>query len=61
MPPLWLVRMARWVRNPPGPRKLGLVLAVVAICLAIYAVERGIGWPDALSGDRLRAPLRIGQ
>lgn len=59
MSPLWLVRMARWVRNPPGPRKVTLVLAVVAICLLIYAVERWIGWPEALTGDRLRAPLRL--
>ena len=35
-----------------------LVLIVLALCLALYAVERWIGWPEALSPDRLRHPLR---
>lgn len=49
----WLFRMSLWARNPPSPRKVKLVLAVVALCLAIYAVERWIGWPEVLTADRL--------
>lgn len=45
----WLLRMRRWVQHPPSAARVKLVLAVVAICLALYAIERWIGWPDALS------------
>ncbi|MEB3420313.1 hypothetical protein ACFSDD_10420 [Salipiger marinus] len=50
--------MARWVRHPPSAGRVRLVLIVLALCLALYAVERWIGWPEALSPDRLRLPLR---
>ncbi|MDU8911529.1 hypothetical protein [Aestuariicoccus sp. MJ-SS9] len=56
---LQLLRMSRWARHPPSPRKVKLVLAIVAACLALYAVERWIGWPEALSVDGTRAPLRV--
>ncbi|HBT00155.1 MAG TPA: hypothetical protein DEB47_09900 [Citreicella sp.] len=58
MPLHWLLRMARWVRHPPSAGRVRLVLIVLALCLALYAVERWIGWPEALSPDRLRHPLR---
>ncbi|MDF1718430.1 MAG: hypothetical protein P1U75_17425 [Antarcticimicrobium sp.] len=54
----WLLRMRRWVQHPPSWGRVKLVLAVVAICLALYAIERWIGWPDALNlqpgGPRMR-------
>lgn len=50
---IWFVRMARWVRNPPSWGLVKLVLAVVALCLALYAVDRIWGWPDALTPDRV--------
>jgi len=54
----WLLRMRRWVQHPPSRGRVKLVLAVVAICLALYAIERWIGWPDALyvepGGPRMR-------
>ncbi|MGR3481536.1 hypothetical protein [Salipiger marinus] len=50
--------MARWVRHPPSAGRVRLVLIVLALCLALYAVERWISWPEALSPDRLRLPLR---
>ena len=49
----WLVRMARWARNPPSPRQVMLVFGVIAVCLALYAVERWVGWPEALTAERL--------
>ena len=58
MPLHWLLRMARWVRHPPSAGRVRLVLIVLALCLALYAVERWIGWPEALSPARLRLPLR---
>lgn len=51
----WLMRMARWVRHPPSPQRVKLVLAVVALCFVLYGVELFFGWPDALSVERIRA------
>lgn len=59
MNPLWFLRMSRWARNPPSARKVKLVIAVLLLCLALYAIERWIGWPDALSPERLRIPNRV--
>lgn len=58
MNPIWFLRMTRWARNPPSWQKVMLVLAVIGVCLALYAVERWIGWPEWLSADRLRVPMR---
>ena len=49
MSPHWLMRMKRWVQHPPSPARVALVLAVVALCLALVAVERWVGWPEALT------------
>jgi hypothetical protein len=54
--PHWLMRMALWARRPPGWRRVRFVLAIVALCLLLVALERVFGWPDALSPDR--APQR---
>jgi hypothetical protein len=54
MNPAWFVRMARWVRHPPSPGRVKLVLGVVVVCLALVAVEQFVGWPDALTVDRVR-------
>jgi hypothetical protein len=45
MNPNWLLRMAQWARNPPSPQRVKLVLAVIGLCLVLFAIERGIGWP----------------
>ncbi|WP_417526110.1 hypothetical protein [Marinovum sp.] len=50
----WFLRMARWARNPPSARQVKLVLAVIAACIALWAVERYVGWPEALTAERLR-------
>lgn len=49
MNPNWLMRMSQWVRNPPSPRRVKLVLAVVAVCFALWGIELIWGWPDALT------------
>ena len=51
---IWFLRMARWARNPPSTQQVVLVIAVIALCLGLYAVERWIGWPDALTVEKLR-------
>ncbi|RMD94092.1 MAG: hypothetical protein D6811_03570 [Alphaproteobacteria bacterium] len=46
-----LLRMAIWARRPPSEARVKLVLAVIAICLALFAVERIFGWPDWLTPE----------
>ncbi|WP_102107172.1 hypothetical protein [Oceaniglobus roseus] len=54
----WLLRAAQWARHPPSPRRVKLVLAVIAICLILLAIEHFVGWPEALSLDPARrAPV----
>jgi len=48
----WLLRMTRWAQNPPSAGRVKFVLAIIAVCAALYAVERYYGWPDALTPDR---------
>ncbi len=53
----WLIRASRWARHPPSPRMVALVLAIIAVCALLYAVERLWGWPDWLTvNPRLRVP-----
>ena len=55
----WLLRAYRWVRNPPSPRTVKQILALIAVLLTLAAVEQFFGWPEALtpSGDpRGRVP-----
>lgn len=54
----WLLRAKRWAQHPPSPRRVMLVLAVVAVCLALAGIERFWGWPDWLTVEALRRPLR---
>jgi hypothetical protein len=54
MGPIWFLRMVQLARNPPSPARVKLVVGVIAACLALVVVERLIGWPDALTVERLR-------
>ncbi|AHM05176.1 hypothetical protein roselon_02882 [Roseibacterium elongatum DSM 19469] len=54
MPFDWLLRAVGWVRNPPSAKMVKLVLAVIAVALALGAVERFLGWPDWLTVDNIR-------
>jgi len=45
----WLLRMVRWVRRPPSPTQVKLVMGVIALCLALVAIEHFVGWPDWLT------------
>ncbi|KMK66951.1 hypothetical protein [Puniceibacterium sp. IMCC21224] len=59
MNPLHLLRMTRWVRHPPSPRTVVLVMSVVAICVGLFVVERWIGWPEALTVTPHRGAVRV--
>jgi hypothetical protein len=48
----WLLRAARWARNPPSAARVKFVLAIIVVCIGLYAVERLVGWPEALTPDK---------
>ncbi|WP_323782044.1 hypothetical protein [Thalassovita sp.] len=56
----WLFRMSKWAHRPPSERRVKLVLAVIALCLLIFAIERWIGWPGwmTIEAGTGRFPLR---
>ena len=45
-------RMAKWAKNPPSERQVKIFLVVLAVCLALWGVERLFGFPEALVPDR---------
>ncbi|SFP59924.1 hypothetical protein [Tranquillimonas alkanivorans] len=56
----WLLRASRWARNPPSAKRVKLVVGVIAVCVALFAIERLVGWPDWLTvnGPSRGVPLR---
>lgn len=59
MNPRHFFRMARWAQNPPSMRRVLLVLAVVVLCLGLFAIERVFGWPEALTPNFAGGRVRI--
>lgn len=54
-----LPRLVIWIRRPPSPRRMLLIAVVVAAALAIAGIEKYVGWPDALTVERLpRNPVQ---
>ena len=51
---VWLIRAVQWVRNPPSDRRVALVAGLIALALAIVALEWLGWWPDALTLDHGR-------
>lgn len=49
MNPIWLIRMARWARNPPPMARVKLVVGVVILCFVVFGIEYFWGWPDWLT------------
>ena len=54
MNPIWLMRMKRLIQNPPSPRRIKFMFAIFAICMILVGIEQFIGWPEALTPNRLR-------
>lgn len=48
------MRMAIWVRRPPSLKRVLLVVGAIGLCVVIFAIERWIGWPEALSLEPVR-------
>ncbi|GGD32179.1 hypothetical protein [Sinisalibacter lacisalsi] len=49
--PQQFLRMSRWARRPPSEKRVKLVLAVIAIALAIWGLERVFGSPEWMRID----------
>ncbi len=45
----WLLRMSRWARHPPSKRQVQIMLAILAVFLVLFGIERIWGWPDWLT------------
>lgn len=58
MPLHWLLRMRRWIDNPPSLRKVILIASVVGLCLGLAAWEWLFGWPEALTLSRTPRSFR---
>ena len=57
MNPIWLLRMARWARQPPSLQRVIIVAVVVVLCLGVAGAEWLWGWPDWLTvNGRMRLP-----
>lgn len=54
MSPIWLLRMAKWARHPPGKRRVAIVLTVLILCLALAGLEAFGLWPDWASAKKLK-------
>ena len=39
----WLLRMARWSRNPPSKERIIFMLVIAGISLALFAYEKTFG------------------
>jgi uncharacterized membrane protein YdcZ (DUF606 family) len=50
----WLLRMALWVRNPPGAAKVKFIFGIIAMCLVIVIIEQIWGWPEWLTPGEMR-------
>tara|TARA_R110001583_G_scaffold169768_1_gene322899 strand:+ start:298836 stop:299027 length:192 start_codon:yes stop_codon:yes gene_type:complete len=42
----WLLRAKRWAQNPPSKSRVKFVFAIIAVCVALYGVEKLVGLPD---------------
>lgn len=49
MNPIWLIRMARWARNPAPMWRVKLVVGVVLLSLILFGIEQVWGWPEWLT------------
>ena len=51
---IWLMRMARWARNPPSPARMKLMAAVGVLGLAIWGIEAMGWWPEWAKTERIK-------
>ena len=50
----WLMRMRRWVQNPPSKERVKLVLWIIVILAVIFGIEYFGYWPEWATSERLK-------
>ena len=53
----WLMRMKRWVQNPPSAGRVKFVFAVVLAGALIFAAEYFGYWPEWATTQRIKNPF----
>jgi hypothetical protein len=54
----WFLRASQWARNPPSQKRVMMVFGIIAICAALYGVEKFFGMPDWMKIERIRMGIR---
>ena len=54
MDPRLLMRAKRLAQHPPSWRRVLLLLGVIAACLALWGIERTLGFPEWLAPNDAR-------
>ncbi len=54
----WMVRAAKWARNPPSEKMVKLVFGIIAAGLVLVGIEYFIGWPEWLTVNDTRGLIR---
>lgn len=55
----WMLRAKRWAQNPPSAGRVKFVLGVIAVCLALVAVEKTIGLPEWMEHERKSTRIKV--
>ncbi|WP_424811081.1 hypothetical protein [Roseococcus sp. YIM B11640] len=50
------IRLSQWLRRRPSRQQLIIMLVVLGVGLLLVAIERGIGWPSALTTNNAPRP-----
>lgn len=50
---VWLMKARRWAQNPPSMRRVIFVFSIIAVAVAIFALDHFGVWPEALTLDRM--------
>ena len=53
MNPRWLLRAKRWAQNPPSPRRVKFVFAIILVAAIIFGLEYAGYWPEWLTAERM--------
>lgn len=53
MNPLWFLRAKRWAQNPPSAKRVIMVFAITAFCIALALLEHFGFWPDWATANRM--------
>ncbi|MBW4960991.1 hypothetical protein [Sulfitobacter sp. CW3] len=53
MTTVWFMRMKRWAQNPPSPRRVKFIFAIVLVAAIIFGLEYAGYWPEWLTAKRI--------